>query len=65
MKKIIIILLISLTSLSTEKKIQRTPLEILTCLSEDKNLIKILKNLLNQLESKEYQYIKESLKQKI
>ena len=54
MKKIIIILLISLTSLSTEKKIQRTPLEILTCLSEDKNLIKILKNLLNQLESKEY-----------
>ncbi len=54
MKKIIIILLITLTSLSTEKKFQRTPLEILTCLSQEKNLIKIIKNLLNNLESKEY-----------
>ena len=54
MKKIIIILLITLTSISTSKKIQKTPLEILTCLSEDKNLIKLSKNFLLNLESKQY-----------
>ena len=54
MKKIIIIFLITLTSISTSKKIQKTPLEILTCLSEDKNLIKLSKNFLLNLESKQY-----------